>query len=1148
MSRNNPATSNNVVMTVNPDFPVSVAISADNNPICAGTNVTFTAVPTNGGAAPVYQWKKNGVNVGVNANTYSSSTLANGDIITCVMTSNAICPTGNPATSNQVVITVTAQPTASVAIVADANPICAGTNVTFTATPTNGGTPTYQWKLNGVNVGSNSATYSNNTLVNGDNITCIMTSSLGCVTGSPATSNQITMTVNAISAIVLNISPSANPICAGTSVTFTGTPANAAFLPVYQWTLNGANVGVNSNTYTNTSFVNGDVVACVLTFNAGCVSNNPATSNNVVMTVNPDLPVSVSISADNNPICAGTNVTFTAVPTNGGAAPVYQWKRNGVNVGANATTYSNSTLANGDIITCVMTSNATCPTGNPATSNQVVITVTAQPTASVAIVADNNSICAGTNVTFTATPTNGGTPTYQWTLNGVNVGSNSATYSNNTLANGDNITCIMTSSLGCVTGSPATSNQVTMTVNAINPVVINIAPSANPICAGTSVTFTGTPSNAAFLPVYQWTLNGANVGVNSNTYTNTSFVNGDVVACVLTFNAGCVSNNPATSNNVVMTVNPDLPVSVSISADNNPICAGTNVTFTAVPTNGGAAPVYQWKKNGVNVGANATTYSSSTLVNGDIIICELTSNAVCPTGNPATSNQVVMSIVSPATANISISADDNSICAGTNVTFTAVAGNGGGTPTYQWKLNGANVGTNSNTYSNAALANNDVVFCVMTSSLSCVLSSPASSNIILMSVSPNLPVSVSIAADDNNICAGTNVTFTATPTNGGVAPVYQWKLNGTNVGVNAATYSSTAFANGDIITCVLTSNAICPTGNPATSNPVVMVVNPNLPVSVSISSDNNNICAGTNVTFTAVPTNGGAAPVYQWKRNGVNVGANATTYSSSTLVNGDIIICELTSNAVCPTGNPATSNSVVMVVNPNLPVSVSISADNNNICAGTNVTFTAVPTNGGTAPVYQWKLNGANVGANAATYSSTAFANGDIISCVLTSNAVCPTGNPATSNSVVMVVNPNLPVSVSIAADDNNICAGTNVTFTAVPTNGGAAPVYQWKLNGANVGANAATYSSTAFANGDIITCVLTSNAVCPTGNPATSNPVVMVVNPNLPVSVSISADNNNICAGTNVTFTAVPTNGGAAPVYQWKLNGANVGAKCSHL
>ncbi|MBK6339389.1 MAG: hypothetical protein IPF63_07260 [Bacteroidetes bacterium] len=196
------------------------------------------------------------------------------------------------------------------------------------------------------------------------------------------------------------------------------------------------NVGANSATYSSTTLVNGDIITCVLTSNATCPTGNPATSNQVIMTVNPNLPVSVSISADNNPICAGTNVTFTAVPTNGGAAPVYQWKKNGVNVGSNSATYSSLTLVNGDIITCVLTSNATCPTGNPATSNQVVITVTAQPTATFAIVADNNSICAGTNVTFTATPTNGGTPTYQWTLNGVNVGSNSATYSNNTLANG----------------------------------------------------------------------------------------------------------------------------------------------------------------------------------------------------------------------------------------------------------------------------------------------------------------------------------------------------------------------------------------------------------------------------------------------------------------------------------------------------------------------------------------------------------------------------------------------------------------------------------------------------------------------------------------------------------------------------------------
>ncbi|MCB9075800.1 MAG: hypothetical protein H6552_09715 [Chitinophagales bacterium] len=68
----------------------------------------------------------------------------------------------------------------------------------------------------------------------------------------------------------------------------------------------------------------------------------------------------------------------------------------------------------------------------------------------------------------------------------------------------------------------------------------------------------------------------------------------------------------------------------------------------------------------------------------------------------------------------------------------------------------------------------------------------------------------------------------------------------------------------------------------------------------------------------------------------------------------------------------------------------------------------------------------------------------------MTSNATpCLTGSPATSNEITMTVNPNLPASVSIAASPaTTICAGTNVTFTATPTNGGTTPSYQWKLNG----------------------------------------------------------------------------------------------------
>ena len=76
----------------------------------------------------------------------------------------------------------------------------------------------------------------------------------------------------------------------------------------------------------------------------------------------------------------------------------------------------------------------------------------------------------------------------------------------------------------------------------------------------------------------------------------------------MTSNAVCPSPSTATSNKVHMTVNPVLVPTISISVDQNPVCVGTQVTFTAAITNGGTAPVYVWKKNNVTVGTNSATY------------------------------------------------------------------------------------------------------------------------------------------------------------------------------------------------------------------------------------------------------------------------------------------------------------------------------------------------------------------------------------------------------------------------------------------------------------------------------------------------------------------------------------------------------------
>ena len=277
----------------------------------------------------------------------------------------------------------------------------------------------------------------------------------------------------------------------------------------YTWAYSGTGFSIGSGSGTNSISANYSGTATSGTLSVtGSTACGSSTAQTLGVTVNATNAVSISIAASpSGAICSGNSVTFTATATNGGSNPSYQWYKNGVTAGTNSSVYSFAPN-NSDYVTCQLTSNISCSSGNPATSNQITETVTSSAV-SVSIAANpSGAICTGTSVTFTATPTNGGSsPSFQWYKNGVTAGTNSSIYSF-APNNSDYVTCQLTSNISCSSGNPATSNQITETVNSV--------PAAPTILPGTTSTSQIIWNWAPYNILGQWNTTDTYPGVGIN--------------------------------------------------------------------------------------------------------------------------------------------------------------------------------------------------------------------------------------------------------------------------------------------------------------------------------------------------------------------------------------------------------------------------------------------------------------------------------------------------------------------------------------------------------------------------------------------------------------------------------------------------------
>ncbi|MBL0146270.1 MAG: gliding motility-associated C-terminal domain-containing protein [Chitinophagaceae bacterium] len=100
-----------------------------------------------------------------------------------------------------------------------------------------------------------------------------------------------------------------------------------------------------------------------------------------------------------------------------------------------------------------------------SSTDSVKITLAATINPTLSISTSTPSICKGNIAVFVANYTNGGSnPIFEWYKNNIVVGSNSNTYSDNGLNDGDVIKCKIISNISCASPNSMESNTITMSV------------------------------------------------------------------------------------------------------------------------------------------------------------------------------------------------------------------------------------------------------------------------------------------------------------------------------------------------------------------------------------------------------------------------------------------------------------------------------------------------------------------------------------------------------------------------------------------------------------------------------------------------------------------------------------------------------------
>ncbi len=352
------------------------------NPQCLGDTATFVVSVTNG-SNTTFQWTIDNNAVGGNMDSFSTTSLINGQTVKCLVNTTALCPErGN---------------------------IGLGTALNTTTSGLGAAYPTYYG--NGRQQYLLLAAELSGAGLRPGNLASISFRT-GTSVGSPASLKNYTIKLAATSATALTsifqnppLTTVFGPVNFQPSI---NTVNNHLFNTPFYWDgtsnllvdicFNGLVIGRRAyqtyqtpTSFTSTTFYQADSLsgaqACSsASGTTGRVRPNisflssgeyqlesPAITMSVNSTRQPS--VTVQIASGSNPQCPGATTVFKAVPDNTGSGPVYQWKKNRMPVQGTDNLLTLQNLQRGDTISCVMTTAGRCDPLLQVQSNDLIIDI-----------------------------------------------------------------------------------------------------------------------------------------------------------------------------------------------------------------------------------------------------------------------------------------------------------------------------------------------------------------------------------------------------------------------------------------------------------------------------------------------------------------------------------------------------------------------------------------------------------------------------------------------------------------------------------------------------------------------------------------------------------------------------------------------------